>query len=296
MNIRTAKHHLGVAVKNLILNRLMTVASILTVASCVFIVSVFYLLVTNVNYMFNRLQDQIVIVAFVDDAVTWEDLPGLLQRINAIPNVRVAELVDADDDIDFLHTLFPDGVPLSLLEDTPFRRAFSVDIVDIRLHSEVAAALWDMSPDIANVRNDQEIVDATLSIIRVVQTVSLFIILILAVISFVIIINTIRITVSSRRTEINIMKYVGATHWFIRWPFIIEGVIIGLLGALIPVVICVMGYNSAVGALTSIQMLDFAYFLSADSVLVYVVPLALGLGAFIGFIGAVISIRQYLKV
>ena len=299
MRLRTVRHHIGTALRNLFLNRLMTVASVLTVASCVFIVALFYLLAVNVNSVFTHLQDQIGIVVFVDDDVPGSDLPHLHEMITAIPNVRIVEYIAPDENIDILDDLFDPDSSLSQFfrMDTPFRRAFSIEIIDLQFHDDVVYALESMGHyGIARVRSDQDMVDILWNLTRVIQTVSMIAILILGLISIVIIINTIRITVSSRQAEIGIMKYVGATDWFIRWPFIIEGILIGLVGALIPAVVCAIGYDSVISTITNVPMLDFMYFLPGERVLFYVVPFALIIGALIGLFGSVVSIRQYLKV
>jgi len=299
MKLRTFRHYLGAALTNLFLNRLMTVASILTVASCVFIVSVFYLMVVNVNSVMGHLQEQIGLVAFVDDDVPHGELMTIFDRIMAIPNVRIAEFVSPEEAQYILDWVIDPDSPLidTFMYDTPFRRGFSVEVIDIQFHDEVVRALEEMGPyGIVSVRSEQDLVDILWNLTRVVQMVSLIAILILALISFVIIINTIRITVSSRQAEINIMKYVGATDWFIRWPFIIEGLLIGLVGAAIPAVICYIGYDSIITMITNVPMLDFMYFIPGDMVLFYVVPFALVLGALIGLFGSFVSVRQYLKV
>jgi len=277
----------------------MTGASILTVASCVFIVSVFYLLVINVNSVFGHLQEQIGLIALVDDDVPAADLTGIMERIFEIPNVRHAEFIHPDEARDVLISLFGADSPLidTYTEDTPFRRAFSIEVEDIQLHDDVVRALEAMEPyGIVGVRSEQELVDVLWNLTRVVQTASIVAIFILGLISFVIIINTIRITVSSRQAEISIMKYVGATDWFIRWPFIIEGILIGLVGAAIPAVICSLGYDTVIATITNVPMLDFMYFVPGDRVLIYVIPFALIVGALIGLFGAIVSVRQYLKV
>ena len=298
MRMSTVKHHVGSAFRNLMLNRLMTIASILTVASCVFIVSVFYLLAINVNYMFGHLQEHIGMVALVDDDVPAGELSNIFNQIMEIPNVRSAEYIPPDAGRDIIEGLFGPGSAMSeaLLLDNPFRRAFSVDIEDIQFHDDVVQALEAMYPQIVTVRSEQDLADIIWNLTRVVQTISLVVIFILGVISLVIIINTIRITVSSRQTEIGIMKYVGATDWFIRWPFVIEGVIIGLVGAFLPAVIIALGYDSVITMIANVPMLDFMYFLSGERVLYYVVPSQLVLGALIGLFGSAVAIRQYLKV
>jgi len=298
MKIRTFRHYLGAALNNLFLNRLMTIASILTVASCIFIVSLFYLLVVNVNSVITHMQDQVGLVVFIDDDAPVE-LTVIWDRIMAIPNVRMVEYIPPEANEDVLVDMFGEGSPLldAMRLNNPFGHAFSVDIYNIQFHDDVVAALDALRPyGIDSIRQEQDLANTLWNLTRMVQAVSIIVIFILGLISIVIIINTIRITVSSRQAEINIMKYVGATDWFIRWPFIIEGVIIGLLGAAIPAIVCVIWYDSIIQRMTDIQWLDFMYFLPGSAVLFYVVPLALALGAFIGLFGSAVSIRQYLKV
>ena len=299
MRLNTVKHFIGTACRNLFLNRLMTIASVLTVASCIFIVSVFYLLVANVNSVFGQLQDQIGLVALVDDDVPAEDMTYLFYRIMAIPNVRIAVPINPEDNQYIIDSLFGPGSAMAehLMQDNPFRRAFSIDIHDIQLHDEVVQALEALQPyGIVTVRSEQELADTLWNLTQVVRTISLIVIFILGAISLVIIINTIRITVGTRQAEISIMKYVGATDWFIRWPFIIEGLLIGLAGAIIPAVICIFGYDSVITTISNVPMLDFMYFLPGEQVLFYVVPFAIMVGTFIGLIGSAVSVRQYLKV
>ena len=299
MRARTVKHYFATAFKNLFLNRLMTIASVLTVASCIFIVSVFYLLVANVNSVFGQLQDQIGLVALVDDDVPAEDMAYIFDRIMAIPNVQLATPINPEENRYIVEDMFGQGSAMAeyIMLRNPFRRAFSVDIVEIQFHDEVMRALEALYPyGIVTVTGDQGIVDILWNMTRVVQTISLVVILVLGIISLVIIINTIRITVGTRQTEISIMKYVGATDWFIRWPFVIEGLLIGFVGALIPAAICFFGYDSVITAISEVPMLGFMYFLPGDRVLFYVVPFALVMGTLIGLIGSAVSIRQYLKV
>jgi len=275
----------------------MSVASVLTVASCVFIVMVFYLMVANVNSVFSQLQDDIGMVAFVDEDVTAGQMSYLFDRIRAIPNVSMATPISPEENQHIIVDIFGQDMVEDLMRRNPFLRAFSVDIIDLGLHGDVFVALQALQPyGISSVRSDQALAEILWNMTRVVQTISLVVIFVLGLISLVIIINTIRITVGSRQAEISIMKYVGATDWFIRWPFVIEGMLIGLVGAAVPVVVCILGYDSVINTIASVNMLDFMYLLPGSMVLFYVVPFALVLGMLIGFIGSVVSIRQYLKV
>jgi len=297
MKARTIKHYFGAAFRNLFLNRLMSIASVLTVASCVFIVMVFYLMVANVNSVFGYLQDQIGLVAFVDEDIPAGQMTYLFDRIMAIPNVEIAIPINPEENQHIIIDLFGPEMVDDLMRRNPFLRAFSVEIIDIGFHDDVLQALGGLEPyGISSIRSEQVLAETLWNMARVVQTISLIVIFVLGLISLVIIINTIRITVGTRQAEIGIMKYVGATDWFIRWPFVIEGMLIGLAGAVIPVVICILGYDSVIRAIANVPMLDFMYLLPGSMVLFYVVPFALVLGTLIGFIGSVVSVRQYLKV
>jgi len=275
----------------------MSVASVLTVASCVFIVMVFYLMVANVNSIFESLQDEIGMMAFVADDVPAGQMTYLFDRIMAIPNVDIAVPISPEENQHLIAEIFGEDMVESLMQRNPFLRAFSVEIIDVAFHNDVLLAIEALTPyGISSIRSEQLLAETLWNMTQVVQTISLVVIFVLGLIALVIIINTIRITVGTRQAEISIMKYVGATDWFIRWPFIIEGMLIGLVGATIPVVVCIFGYDSVISTIASVPLLDFMYLLPGSMVLFYVVPFALALGTFIGFIGSVVSLRQYLKV
>lgn len=151
---------------------------------------------------------------------------------------------------------------------------------------------------IEKIRHSQKESDILLAINNTLRVASIIIIMILAVISVAIIINTIKLAVYVRRTEINIMKYVGATDWFIRWPFIIEGIIIGTIGAITPITICIVGYSQACTILyEKIPMIkNYVEFKDTFSLFLAVAPVTIILGALLGVIGSVSSIKKHLKV
>lgn len=151
---------------------------------------------------------------------------------------------------------------------------------------------------IEKIKHSQKQSDILLAINNTIRFVSIILLIILSTISVAIIVNTIKLTVYVRRTEINIMKYVGATDWFIRWPFVIEGIIIGLIGALIPITICILSYdkiNSFIyERLPIIQ--SYIEFKSGFEIFLFIAPATLLLGVILGVIGSVNSIKKYLNV
>jgi len=296
MKPRTIRHYIKEALRSLIVNRLMSFASILTVASCIFIVSLFYLLAANIEFFLQQLQDNISIMVFIDEEVSADALSPLHQRITVLPQVSAIEFVSRDDALEDLITeMWGRESFLQFRLDNPLRHSFLIELVDLRYHEEMIILLEAM-PEIAHIGDFGDEVDIIRTVSDVIQVTSFILILILASIAVVLIMNTIRITVSSRQVEIGIMKYVGATDWFIRWPFLIEGLLIGFLGGLIPALVCRFGYERVVSMMADIYWLNFIEFMPGEDIFMYVIPLAIGLGVLIGLIGSVVSVRRYLRV
>ena len=151
---------------------------------------------------------------------------------------------------------------------------------------------------IESIRHAQQLTDTLMAIDAIFKIVSVVIIAILAIISIGIIMNTIKLTVFIRKNEIGIMKYVGATDWFIRWPFIVEGVIIGLIGAAIPSVISWLSYDRIVDYFnTHISVLNTLVSLKRGSeIFIVTIPVALLVGALLGAVGSITSVRKHLRV
>ena len=150
---------------------------------------------------------------------------------------------------------------------------------------------------IDNIRHGQTETEVLLKASRVFNVGSILVMLLLGVISIMIIINTIRISVMNRRVEINIMKYVGATDWFIRWPFIVEGIIIGIIGALVPLVLGLPIYTKVTSAIFDyLPVIKFIHFRLTGDVFGFLFPFGIIFGVALGVIGSVSSIRKHLRV
>lgn len=151
---------------------------------------------------------------------------------------------------------------------------------------------------IEKIRHSQKESDILLALNNTVRVASILIILILAIVSVAIIVNTIKLTVYVRKTEINIMKYVGATDWFIRWPFVIEGIIIGIIGSIIPVIICIFSYGNIVNLMYEKMpfIRNYVEFKDTLSMFLAIAPVTITLGILLGVIGSVNSIKKHLNV
>lgn len=300
MKFRTIKYYFREAIGSVVKNRLMSLASIFTVASCIFIVSVFFIIASHVSFFVQQLGDTLGLVVFIEDGLSPLEIHRLEGAIRGIENVFDVQYVSQDEALEnFIEMLgeenasFVDGVLLS----NPMPCSFVIELSDIAYQEDVArslAALQDYG--VYRVRRDADLANILSTLSDVVSIISVSLILMLGVVAVVIITNTIHITVNARRTEINIMKYVGATDWFIRWPFVIEGVIIGLVGAAIPAAITWVAHDFVINAIASVPELEFINFLSRASIFVQLFPFALALGTAIGLIGSGVSVRRHLKV
>jgi len=276
----------------------MTIASILTVASCLLIVSVFYSLASNIDLFLHTLERGIGITVFVYDDVDAEGINLLDEHIRNIDHVlsvlyisrqqAFEEVLESLEDPLIMEGMPPDFLP----------RAFSIELYNLRYHDEIVLELEAIAHlGIERMRLDHNVARMVLTISNVVTWVSWVLILVLAGVSIIIITNTIRITVNARQAEINIMKYVGATDWFIRWPFLIEGILIGVIGAIIPIAIVGFSYTPLINAIQEgLPLIEFIAFRSAHEIFIRLFPFVIALGVIIGAVGSGTSIRRHLHV
>ncbi|MCL2225511.1 MAG: permease-like cell division protein FtsX [Defluviitaleaceae bacterium] len=297
MKPRTIKYYIHEAIRSIIYNRFMSVASIFAVASSIFIVAVFYIIGANVEYFMNQLESQMGMAVRIDENISPAEQQRLEQRIREIRNVADISFVCRDEALENMERTLGEDAVRGLSIDNPLRDSFIVELTDLAFHDEVEHAITNLRPyGVAQIDSDAEFARTLTTISRIVHIISAILVIILAGISIIIITNTIRITVNARKTEINIMKYVGATDWFIRWPFVLEGMLIGLLGGAVPALICSFGYGRVIGAINEIPMLAWVSFMPEEHIMQYVFPFSLALGVIIGLIGSVTSVKKHLKV
>jgi len=299
MKFSTIKYFLREGFSGLKKNLLMTLASMLAVAACITILSFSYSVGTNLNHVLRQMEDSIGISIFLKEDLSATDIERLkteMSQIEYVVDVRYVSPMDA------LETLKEDwGADEEIFvgldeENNPLSHSFQITLNDIKNQEAVLTALGSIE-GIDNIRHGQTETELIMKISNVFNVASILVMLILGVISVMIIVNTIRISVVNRRVEINIMKYVGATDWFIRWPFIVEGVMIGLAGAVVPIVLGMPIYATIISAvyeyLPVIQMIQFKV---VGDVYAVLLPMGLIFGIVLGVIGSVTSIRKHLRV
>ena len=285
---------IGSAFRGMKKHLMMTTASVSVLIACMIIIGTAYLFSQNVSNFMLQIEQQNEIVAFIEDSVPEEEYQALQARIKNVSGVSSVDFVTREEAMeDYRATLGEDGSYLDAFtdENNPLRNSFVITIGDLSLFKDASATIAGME-EIGRVRDTQEIVNVLISLRKVINILGVWIMLILGLVSLFIISNTIKIAMFNRKTEISIMKYVGATNWFIRWPFIFEGLFIGLLAATICFGLQWYIYTyllkSLFDGISFIQLVPFSQ-LCDDIIIVFG-----GIGIFVGVFGSITSIRKYL--
>lgn len=299
MSVRSIRRFTREATQSMLRNGLMTVASLFVVTACLFLFGVFLLVTMNINFLGEQISDQCQLQVFITDQARdggmIQSISNQIKATEGVGEVRFVtgkELFDQfKEDLDETELLAFEGVPDEVISDS-----FQLTLTDISQSQAVADRLQQID-GVERVENQQKVVDMVQNITTAVRHISLWVVLLFAVISVFIISNTIKLTVFSRRKEINIMKYVGATDSFIRWPFVIEGLLVGLIAAVLTFFIVESCYAAALNAVASTPVVATMFqFRSLGEVWLPLLVSFVLLGSVIGGIGSAVSIRRYLKV
>ncbi|MGI6605034.1 MAG: ABC transporter permease [Firmicutes bacterium] len=295
MKLSTWEFYISEAVRSLVRNRLMTVASVSTVALSLLILGVFLLGAVNLNHIAGTLEQQVEVSAYIDEELEEEAVAEIVAMVKALPGVREATFVSKEEALERLKEQFGERQDLlaGLEENNPLRDALEIRTISPEDVTPVVAELKEI-PGVAKVSFKEEIIQRLFALTRAIRIAGLAIVLLLVAATVFLISNTIRLTVFARRREIGIMKLVGATDWFIRWPFLLEGIAMGFLGSLPAIALVVRFY---VWLTTNVYAaLPFVPLLSPTEVLRQLNLLLLGLGLLVGGLGSAISVRRFLRV
>lgn len=297
MKINSVKYFAKEAFKNVFSNGWMSLASMFTVVASLLVFGLFMVLALNLNHMVSKQEKDYEITLTVDEALTPEETEQLGDALANVPNVSEVIFESRDVRLEQLREEF--GENASLLdsyqdEENPLRDWYKIRCEDLTLSEETVAAVKNIN-GVAKVISNGETIHKLTSVSGYISRMSVWIMIALAVISVFIISNTIKLAVFSRRKEINIMKFVGATDWFIRWPFIIEGMLIGVMGALASTVFIALGYEGLTGIFASLNI-GFVDFIPLQDILFWLIGVFLLMGIGLGAVGSLISVRKHLKV
>ena len=296
MIFRNIKYFVMQGIKGLVSNSLMTLASIGIVIASLVIFGVFLLFGMNINSVGEQIKDQCEINVYMPNDMNRDDVRAIGSQLGEIEYVKEAQLYTKEERLqNYKEGVHQDQAEViaTLEADNPLRDAYILSLTDVTKANEVAEKAAKIS-GVQEVTNRQDLIKTILSITNAVKHVSIWLLVVLAAISVFIISNTIKLGMFSRRKEINIMKFVGATNWFIRWPFIIEGMLLGAVGATAAVAVVMLGYGSVLPTVQefmgNIRLLEP----SEVSTVVVVGFLIMGMG--IGMSGSAMSIRKHLHV
>ncbi len=284
-------------------NHLFSLASIGTITACLFIFGIFYCIVANFNYMIDKAQTNVGITVFFDTSMTEEQILQTKDAIDLRPEVEHSEYTSADEAWeDFKEQYFPDGdegILAGLDNDNPLYDCanLTVYLADTSRQSDLIAYIEGLD-GVSEINSSGIIADSVTDFSRLISYVSMGIILILALVAIFLISNTVMIGITVRKDEIAIMKYIGATDVFVRGPFIIEGMTIGLIGSVIPVVILRLLYTRVVDfTLTHFTILrNVLTFMDVSDIFRILIPVSLAAGLGIGFLGSYLTLRKHVRV
>ena len=306
MRYNVITYLLGEGIRNVFKNKKSTSASIIIMSLTMLIFGVFFVITQNINSIMKQIESEQGIEVFLYD-ISEDQTKALEDYIRNIDGINTVEYKSKEDALNQLKSQFKDREDLlsGYDENNIFPASYVVTLTDLTKNNEVKQKIDEYDKDkpdtekvIKKITSSDETITTLINLANGIRIITGVILVILIIISIFIISNTIKLTVHARRKEISIMKYVGATNSFIRWPFIVEGIIIGIISAAISIIILGINYNLIAGKILESQVvsaMNISLLTFADMfgliVLVYAI---LGIG--IGVLGSCISMRRYLKV
>ena len=275
----------------------MSFAAIGVTVACLLIMGTFTLVAVNANAMLEDMEQKNQVLAFVDENLTEEEARALADDLEAVDNVRGVTFISREEAMENFQSKYPDEELYQDLEPEIFRHRYAIDLVDIGKMSETKAKL-EQVPGIGegNVNAYEDEAAGFITIRNVAGVVCIALISVLLLVSVFIIANTIKLTTFDRRDEIAIMKMVGATNGFIRWPFVYEGFLLGLFSAVIGFFLQWGLYEMVTRSVDANDTIRLIRIVPFGDMWVYVAGIFLGVGMLIGVGGSLSAIRKFLQV
>lgn len=305
MKISTIGRHVREGGKSVVRNGWMSFASISAIAISLLILGAFYLLVINVNKFVGDVESQVEIRVYLDVGLSQEQIDAIQYDIGSITEVNQVVFVSKEEALEMVKESFGEEYRDILDgfegDENPLPDSFTVKVFDPQQIATVAKRIEQLyeglEPNpILNVRYGEGTVQTMLKITNAIRFIGVVLVIGLAFTAMFLISNTIKLTILARKREISIMKMVGATNSFIRWPFFVEGVLLGAIGSAIPIIILLYGYMWLYEQTQMELSLMLLSLLTFDEVMPLMSGLLLAIGVTIGVFGSLISVRKFLKV
>ena len=302
MKISSLGYSIKEGIKNVWTNKIFSIASIATMAACIFLFGVFYSILVNFQNVVHDVESGVAITVFFDDGTTQDQIDLIGREIAGREEVANFNYVSADEAWDEYKQIYFEGDEDSAAafgSDNPLVNdaTYEVYMTDISLQQGLAEYLEGLD-HVREVRQSEQVANTLSDINKVIGIVSAAIIVILICVAVFLISNTVRTGITVRKEEIGIMKMIGATDFFVRAPFIVEGVLIGAMGAIIPLAILYAVYGKVISyAAEKFEFLsNMLSFVPEQTVFAILLPVGLILGIGIGYIGSRITVHKHINV
>ncbi|MFC0299989.1 permease-like cell division protein FtsX [Virgibacillus soli] len=297
MKVRTLKRHLREGMKNIFRNGWMTVASAGAVTVTLILVGTFLAVILNLNNMSKKVEDDVVIKVLIDVTAEDSDVQTLKNDIEDNPEVDSVIFSSKSEELkNLMDGMGQEGKAFKLFEqDNPLNHALIVKAKKPENTVTIAEKIKSLDK-VEKVTYGKDVVEKLFDFIKYARIVGLVLIIGLVLTAIFLISNTIKLTIMARSKEIGIMKLVGATNGFIRWPFFIEGALLGILGSIVPITFILVGYRYLIHSIQGNVSIPFFELLPFNPFAWQLSLIVLAIGAFIGIWGSVMSVRKFLKV
>ena len=297
MKFDSFKYSIKDAFKSIVRNKTLSIASIATVTATLFILGVITLTVANVNEIVDHLGSMVEVKVYLVDDINDTSKKAIESKIKTVQGVNDVVYESKEQALENVRGQLNDEsgeLSAGFEEKNPFPASYTVKVDEPLTVDEVVKAIEGMD-GIDKIKDARSTIEKIASFTDSLKITAIIAFVIFILISLFLIGNTIKITVFTRKREIGIMKYVGATDWFIRWPFIIEGIILGIAGAFIAIIFLNAGYAMLINGVSTDMLFGFQL-VSVSYIWKVVIWEFILCGVFIGSIGSILSMRKFLKV
>ena len=295
MRFNVINYLIGEGIKNLFKNKKSTMSSLMIMCATMLVFGLFFVIGENINAFVKNVAEAQEIRVIIDNEATESEIEEIGNAILSIEGVRNAEFISKEAAYEYMKEMV--GEELLEGREGIFSVSYDVTLTDLELNEEVQESILQLD-HIKKIESANKVITQIISLANGVRIVTAGLLVLLVIISVAIISNTIKLAVHARRKEISIMKYVGATNSFIRWPFLVEGVIIGVVAGLLSVAIIGVAYTVIADKMSGTSFLELAKWklLEFKDMFNLILTVYMGLGVGIGVVGSSISMRKYLDV